>query len=29
LRRGMRVKIDFKKRDGEDYISYFIVPVED
>ena len=29
LRRGMRVKIDFKKRAGEDYISYFIVPVED
>ena len=29
LRRGMRVRIDFKERDGEDYISYFIVPVED
>jgi len=28
LRRGMRVKIDFKKR-KEGYTSYFIVPVED
>ena len=29
LRRGMRVKIDFKKKAGENYMSYFIVPVED